>query len=255
MAENRKIAVITGGSTGIGRMTAHAFLAGGYNVVIAARSEDKLKETLRLAGDDAQYGLAVPTDVTDPASVKNLFAVTREKFGRVDFLFNNAGLAGPDVSGIPTLEVTYENWRRVIDTNLTGAFLCAQEAVRLMIDQKPQGGRIINNGSVSAQCPRVDSAAYTASKTGVTGLTRSISLDFRKYNIACGQIDIGNADTADASRHAQGTLQSDGEVRAEQLISVRDVARTLLHIANLPLEANVQYITLLATQMPFIGRG
>lgn len=255
MTENRKTAVITGGSTGIGRATALCFLAGGYNVVIAARNEVKLKDALELAGDDARYGLAVPTDVTDPVSVKKLFAAARARFGRVDFLFNNAGLAGPGATGVPLLDVTHENWCEVIATNLTGAFLCAQEALRLMVAQEPQGGRIINNGSISAQTPRVNSGPYTASKSGITGLTKSISLDFRKYNIACGQIDIGNADTADASKHADGSLQGDGEMRAESLISVNDVARTLLHIANLPLEANVQHITLLATNMPFIGRG
>lgn len=255
MTDKRKVAVITGAGSGIGRATALLFLAEGYNVVVASRTEDKLQETLRLAGDNGKYGLAVSTDVTSPESVKKLFAATKEKFGRVDFLFNNAGAAGAGVVGIPLLDVPFENWKRVIDTNLTGAFLCAQEALRIMVAQNPQGGRIMNNGSVSAQVPRVDAAAYSASKAGITGLTKSISLDFRKYNVACGQIDIGNADSAQASRHASGSRQSDGQVRAEPLISIDDVAKTLLHIANLPLEANVQFITLLATQMPFIGRG
>ncbi len=255
MAETGKTAVITGGGNGIGRETALLFLAEGFNVVVAGRHEDKLKETLSLAGKAADRGLAVATDVTDAAAVKRLFAAAVEKFGRVDFLFNNAGIAGPEAAGTPLLDIKPETWRKVLEVNLTGTFLCAQEAVRVMMNQKPQGGRIINNGSVSAQTPRANAASYTASKAGITGLTKSIALDFRRYNIACGQIDIGNADTKQASRHAQGSLQSDGEVRAEALMSVQDVAMALLFMANLPLTANMQFMTLLATQMPFIGRG
>ncbi|MDR1534531.1 MAG: SDR family oxidoreductase [Planctomycetota bacterium] len=255
MEEGRKTAVITGGGNGIGRETALLFLAEGFNVVIAGRRENTLRETLRLAGSTAERGLAVETDITKPAAVKRLFAAATDRFSRVDFLFNNAGLAGTEASGTPLLEISYENWRRVIDTNVTGTFLCAQEAVRIMIGQNPQGGRIVNNGSVAAQSPRAHSAPYAASKSAISGLTKSISLDFRRYNIACGQIDIGNAATEQASRHAKGALQGDGEVRAEALMSVKDVARALLFMARLPLEANVQHMTILATQMPFVGRG
>ncbi len=249
-------AVITGGGNGIGRETALLFLQEGFNVVIAGRHMDKLEETLGLAGSAGkERGLAVVTDVTDQASVKNLFAKTLEKFGRVDFLFNNAGMAGPDASGTPLMDIKLESWKRVIDTNLTGTFLCAQEAVRAMMEQKPQGGRIINNGSISAQVPRMNSVPYTASKSGVSGLTKSIALDYRRYNIACGQIDIGNAGTEQASRHQKGSLQADGETRAEPLMSVKDVARALLFMAQTPLTANIQHMTILATDMPFIGRG
>ena len=255
MTNVKKTALITGGGSGLGRETALLFFEEGFNVVIAGRNQGNLKETLDLAGPAAERGLAVPTDVTDAAAVKRLFAAVREKFGRLDFLFNNAGCTGIEASGRPLVDIAVEDWRKVIDTNLTGTFLCAQEAVRIMMEQNPQGGRIINNGSIAAQSPRVNAAAYTASKSGVTGLTKSISLDYRRYHIACGQIDIGNADTKQASRHGQGSLQSDGEIRKEALMSVKDVAQTLLFMANLPLDANVQHITILATQMPFIGRG
>ncbi len=250
-----KTAIITGGGNGIGQETALLFLENGFNVVIAGRNEAKLKDTLDKAGGGAERALAVVTDVTDEASVKNLFASAVKRFGRVDFLFNNAGIAGTDASGTGLLDVSYETWKKVIATNLSGAFLCAREAVGIMMNQKPQGGRIVNNGSVSAQVPRMNSVPYTASKTGITGLTRSIALDFRRYNISCGQIDIGNAATEQASRHSKGSLQADGEVRVEPMMSVGDVARALLFMATLPEEANVFNMTIFANQMPFVGRG
>ncbi|MCC8190978.1 MAG: SDR family oxidoreductase [Planctomycetes bacterium] len=254
MATTGKTAIITGGGNGIGRETALLFLAEGFNVVVAGRREETLRGTLELA-NAGDRGLAVVTDVTDPDSVRNLFDTTVARFGRLDFLFNNAGIAGTQASGTPLPDITLESWRAVIDTNVTGSFLCAREAVRIMMGQDPQGGRIVNNGSVSAQVPRANSIPYTTSKAAITGLTKSISLDFRRYNIACGQIDIGNAGTEQASRHSKGSLQADGSVLAEPLMSVKDVAKSLLFMATLPLEANVQFMTILATGMPFIGRG
>ena len=250
-----KTAVITGGGNGIGQETALLFLENGFNVVIAGRHDEKLRDTLRLAGDKANQALAVVADVTDEAAVKKLFAAAVERFGRVDFLFNNAGTTSVGATGTGLLDVPADVWREVLDANLTSVFLCAKEAIRIMINQNPQGGRIVNNGSVSTQVPRPNSAPYVASKTGITGLTRSISLDFRRYNICCGQIDIGNAATEQVMRHAKGSIQADGEIRKEALMSVKDVARALLFMATLPEEANVFDMTILANQMPFVGRG
>jgi NAD(P)-dependent dehydrogenase (short-subunit alcohol dehydrogenase family) len=221
-------------------------------VVLAGRRMEALQETIELANVDKSHALAVTTDVTDPAAVRALFQRVKEAFGRLDLLFNNAG------AGIPSArleDISYEQWQRVVQTNLTGPFLCTQEAFRLMKQQTPQGGRIINNGSLSAHVPRPGSAPYTATKHAVTGLTRSTSLDGRQYNIACGQIDIGNAATEMAAKMAEGVPQADGSTRSEPLIDVSLVADAVLYMANLPLEANVQFMTVMATKMPYIGRG
>jgi len=240
------IAVVTGAGSGIGRAVTRALLGDGWSLVLAGRRAAALEETL--AGGD---GLAVPTDVTDPASVDALFAAARERHGRVDLLFNNAGIG----AGAPVAELAYEDWRAVVDTNLTGSFLCAQAAFRTMAAQAPRGGRIVNNGSLSAYVPRPHSIAYTATKHAVTGLTRSLSLDGREFDIACGQIDVGNAGTEMAARMPEGVPQADGSVRAEPLMDVADVGRAVVHMASLPLDANIQFMTVMATQMPFIGRG
>ncbi|MFO7308725.1 MAG: SDR family oxidoreductase [Pseudomonadota bacterium] len=252
MASKGKVAIITGAGSGVGRAVAIAFLKDGYNVVLAGRRRDALEETIRLAGAGAGQALAVPTDVTDPQSVKALFAACKERFGRLDVLFNNAGVSAP---GVPLEELTYEQWQKVVDTNLTGPFLCTQEAFRIMKDQNPRGGRIINNGSVSAYAPRPNSAPYTATKHAISGLTRSTSLDGRKYDIACGQIDIGNAATDMAAKMAEGVPQADGSIRKEPLMDVTHVANAVLHMASLPLDANVLFMTVMATKMPFVGRG
>jgi len=252
MASKGKVAIITGAGSGVGRAVAIAFLKDGYNVVLAGRRKDALEETIRLAGAGADQALAVPTDVTDPQSVKALFAACEERFGRLDVLFNNAGVSAP---GVPLEELTYEQWQKVVDTNLTGPFLCTQEAFRIMKDQNPRGGRIINNGSVSAYAPRPNSAPYTATKHAMSGLTRSTSLDGRKYDIACGQIDIGNAATDMAAKMAEGVPQADGSIRKEPLMDVTHVANAVLHMASLPLDANVLFMTVMATKMPFVGRG
>jgi len=247
-----KIALVTGAGSGIGRAAVLAFLRGGYRVALAGRRMPALQETIEIANADKSQALAVSTDVTDPASVRALFQQTEQGFSRLDVLFNNAG------AGIPAAQledVTYEQWQRVVATNLTGPFLCTQEAFRLMKRQTPRGGRIINNGSLSAHVPRPSSAPYTATKHAVTGLTRSTSLDGRNYNIACGQIDIGNAATEMAARIGEGVQQADGSTRAEPLIDVSLVADAVLYMANLPLEANVQFMTVMATSMPYIGRG
>jgi NAD(P)-dependent dehydrogenase (short-subunit alcohol dehydrogenase family) len=249
MAE--KVAVVTGAGSGIGRAVAVALAHEGYTTALAGRRKDALAETAALAGPAAKV-LAVPTDVTDPASVDALFAAVQEKFGRIDLLLNNAG------SGTPPIgfdELSFEQWSRVVATNLTGSFLCAQAAFRMMKAQDPMGGRIINNGSISAHAPRPNSAPYTSTKHAITGLTKSISLDGRKYDIACGQIDIGNALTPLAARMAQGVPQADGSVRPEPLMDVENVAKTVLFMAGLPAEANVQFVTVMATKMPFVGRG
>ena len=251
MASDSKVAVITGACSGIGKATALAFLNDGYRVAFAGRRRDMLKSSIKEAGDKASHAIAVPTDISDPAAVKNLFAKTRDTFGRIDVVFNNAGFgASSAIEDLP-----FERWKAVVDTNLTGTFLCIQEAFRIMKSQNPRGGRIINNGSVSAHVPRPNSTAYTATKHGITGLTKSASLDGRKYDIACCQIDIGNAMTETASRLSRGTLQADGSIKAEPMFNVREVASAVLYMASLPLDTNVQFMTIMATKMPYIGRG
>jgi NAD(P)-dependent dehydrogenase (short-subunit alcohol dehydrogenase family) len=240
------IAVVTGAGSGIGRAAAKALLSDGWSVVAAGRREAPLRETL--TGAD---GLAVPTDVTDPDSVAALFEAARERYGRVDLLFNNAGLN----LTAPVAEVTLEDWRRVVDTNLTGAFLCAQAAFRMMAAQHPRGGRIINNGSLSAYVPRPFAIAYNATKHAVTGLTKSLSLEGRAYDIACGQLDIGNAATEMTERMSEGVAQADGSLAAEPRMDVEHAGRAVAHMASLPLDANVQFMTVMATKMPYIGRG
>jgi NAD(P)-dependent dehydrogenase (short-subunit alcohol dehydrogenase family) len=247
-----RIAVVTGAGSGIGKAAALALLRHGFGVVLAGRRGELLEQSAAEAGEHAASALAVPTDVTDPAAVRALFSRARERFGRIDVLFNNAGANAP---GIPFEELTYEKWREVVEVNLTGMFLCAQEAFRHMKQQSPQGGRIINNGSISAHAPRPDSAPYTASKHGVTGLTKTIALDGRKYNIACSQIDVGNAVTTLAARMAKGVKQANGTIAPEPMMDVSHVADAVLHIARLPLEVNVQFMTIMATRMPFVGRG
>ena len=251
MSSNGRVAIITGGGTGIGKHSALALLRDGYSVVIAGRRMEPLDETVREAGADAAI-LAVQTDVGDPESVRALFARTTEAFGRLDVLFNNAGHGAPRV---PLEDLAYEDWQRVVDTNLTGTFLCTQEAIKIMKAQEPMGGRIINNGSISAHVPRPDSAPYTSTKHAITGLTRSTSLDGRKYNIACGQIDIGNAATPMTAKSAQGTHQPNGSIKVEPTFDVEHVADTIVSMSNLPLNTNVQFITIMATDMPYIGRG
>ncbi|MGO4725813.1 MULTISPECIES: SDR family oxidoreductase [unclassified Inquilinus] len=252
MASETKVALITGAGSGVGRSVALAFLKDGYTVVLAGRRQDALAGTIQQSGAPADRTLAVPTDVTDPKSVRALFDATKAKFGRLDVLFNNAGVNAP---GVPLEELTFEQWTAVVDTNLTGPFLCTQEAFRIMKDQDPRGGRIINNGSISAHVPRPNSAPYTSTKHAITGLTRSTSLDGRKYGIACGQVDIGNAATEMASRMAKGVPQADGSIKPEPLMDATHVASTVLAMANLPLDANIQFVTVMATNMPFIGRG
>ncbi|MEU5179091.1 SDR family oxidoreductase [Streptomyces longwoodensis] len=245
------IAVVTGAGSGIGRAVAAELLRAGWSVALAGRRTEPLEETAALVPDADR--LVVRTDVSRPEEVAAPFAAVRERWGRLDLLFNNAGTFGP--GGVPVEELAYDAWRHVVDTNLNGAFLCAQAAYRQMKEQRPQGGRIINNGSVSAHAPRPHSAAYTATKHALTGLTKSLSLDGRPYRIAVGQIDIGNAATDMTARMSAGVLQANGEVVAEPVMDVADVARTVRHMAELPLEANVQFATVLATTMPYVGRG
>ncbi len=248
-----KVAVVTGAGSGIGRAVAVELLAAGWSVALAGRRVEALEETAALAVAKDGATLCVRTDVSRPEDVAALFTGVRERFGRLDLLFNNAGTFGP--GGVPVEELPYDAWRHVVDTNLNGAFLCAQAAFRQMKEQLPQGGRIINNGSISAHAPRPHSVAYTATKHALTGLTKSLSLDGRPYRIAVGQIDIGNAATDMTARMQSGVPQADGRLASEPVMDVADVARTVRHMAELPLEANVQFATVLATTMPYIGRG
>ena len=252
MNQAHKIALVTGAGTGIGRCVALALLDHGYSVVLSGRRRPALDETAAAAGAGSDRALAVAADVCDPDSVAALFAETKRAFGRLDLLFNNAGINAP---AVPIEDLTLEQWRSVIDTNLTGAFLCTQEAVRLMKSQTPMGGRIINNGSVSAHAPRPNTAPYTATKHAITGLTKSTSLDGRKYDIACGQIDIGNAATDMAAPMSRGVPQANGSIAAEPLMDLEHVANAVVYMAGLPLDANVQFLTVMATKMPLIGRG
>ena len=247
-----KVAIITGAGSGIGKRTARALLQEGYSVALAGRRAEPLETTAVEAEQTGSQTLVVPTDVTDPISVQNLFTKTQEAFDRLDVLFNNAGIGAP---GIPLEDLTYEQWKSVVDTNLTGPFLCTQQAFKIMKDQEPQGGRIINNGSISAHVPRPNSSPYTSTKHAMTGLTKSTSLDGRKYNIACGQIDIGNAATDMTGRMKQGVPQANGSVAVEPRMDADDVAQAVVYMVGLPLDANVQFMTVMATQMPYIGRG
>ena len=247
-----KIALVTGAGSGIGRAATLALLRAGYTVVLAGRRLDALERTIAEANVPASRALAIPTDVGDAASVGALFDETREAFGRLDLLFNNAGIGAP---AVPLEDVTVEQWNAVVAVNLTGPFLCTQAAFRLMKTQTPMGGRIINNGSISAHAPRPFSAPYTATKHAITGLTRSTALDGRKYRIACGQIDIGNAATEMTAKMKAGVRQANGEIAVEPTMDVENVAQAVLYMAGLPLDANVLFMTVMATQMPFVGRG
>jgi NAD(P)-dependent dehydrogenase (short-subunit alcohol dehydrogenase family) len=252
MSSNGKVALVTGAGSGIGRAVSLAFQSVGYSVVLAGRRLLELEKTAALATPGDGKMLAVPTDVSRPDSVQAAFTKTKEVFGRLDVLFNNAGINAPSV---PMEDLTYEHWTQVVGINLTGAFLCAQAAIRLMKAQQPQGGRIINNGSISAHAPRPNSTPYTAAKHAITGLTKCIALDGRKYDIACGQIDIGNAATELTDRMAAGVPQANGTVAAEPRMEVTDVGKAVLYMASLPLDANVLFMTMMATKMPFVGRG
>jgi NAD(P)-dependent dehydrogenase (short-subunit alcohol dehydrogenase family) len=252
MAALQKVALVTGAGTGIGKAVALALMKDGYATVLAGRRQDKLEETANEGKATGAKSLVVPTDVSDPAAIKALFAKTKETFGRLDVLFNNAGIGAP---AVPFEDLPYDTWKKVVDTNLTGMFLCTQEAIKIMKAQDPRGGRIINNGSISAHTPRPRSVAYTATKHAVTGLTKSTSLDCRNYNITCGQIDIGNAATPLTERMAQGVLQPDGRTAVEPRMNADDVGRAVVYIANLPLDTNVLFMTVMANLMPFVGRG
>ena len=252
MSANKSVALITGAGSGVGRATSLAFLNAGWNVVLAGRRADALAATVAKAGDKGSAALAVPTDVGNPQSVRALFDATVARFGRLDFLFNNAGTGAPP---LPLEDLSYEQWMTVVNANLTGTFLCMQQAFRVMKDQSPRGGRIVNNGSISAYAPRPNSAPYTSTKHAVSGLTRSGALDGRKYDIAVGQIDIGNAATEMTERMANGVIQPDGSMRVEPRMDVDHVAQSVLHMAGLPLESNVLFMTVMATKMPFVGRG
>jgi NADP-dependent 3-hydroxy acid dehydrogenase YdfG len=247
-----RIALVTGASSGIGKQVAIALAGAGYAVVLAGRRAELLEATAKEVEKANGPSLIVQTDVTDAVAVRELFSKTRETFGRLDLLFNNAGVSG---RAVPLEDLTYQQWKTILDTNLTGAFLCTQEAFKIMKSQDPRGGRIINNGSISAHAPRPNSAPYTASKHGITGLTKVTSLDGRKYDIACGQIDIGNAATELTERMKKGVPQANGSIEVEPTMDAADVARAVVYMASLPLSANVQFMTVMATKMPFVGRG
>jgi NAD(P)-dependent dehydrogenase (short-subunit alcohol dehydrogenase family) len=252
MDTHHKVAIITGAGTGIGKAVAMAFLRDGYHVALSGRRQELLEQAVKEAGPAGKQALIVPTDVRQQASVRALFVRTKEAFGRLDVLFNNAGIG---TGGALLEDLSYEQWQAVVETNLTGAFLCTQEAFKIMKSQDPRGGRIINNGSVSADAPRPNSAPYTATKHAITGLTKSTSLDGRKYDIACGQIDIGNALTEITGRMTTGVPQANGTIAPEPVMDVQHVARAVLYMASLPLDANVLFMTVMATKMPLVGRG
>jgi NAD(P)-dependent dehydrogenase (short-subunit alcohol dehydrogenase family) len=252
MSSRDKVAIVTGAGTGIGKSAALALLNDGYRVGLVGRRKELLDKTAADAGPGAAQTLVLPADVGNPQSVKALFATVKQAWGRLDVLFNNAGMGAP---AIPMEDLGFEQWKAVVDVNLTGMFLCSQEAIKIMKDQDPRGGRIINNGSISAHAPRPNSAPYTATKHAVTGLTKCISLDCRKYDIACGQIDIGNAATEMTERMKNGVMQANGSIAVEPRMDVAHIGSAVLYMANLPLDANVQFMTIMATKMPFVGRG
>jgi len=252
MEKDQKISIVTGAGTGVGKSASLALADEGWTIVLAGRRKDPIEAVANEIKSQGGNALAIVTDTSDTKSVKGLFEETKQAFGRLDLLFNNAGTNAP---GVSLEDLSFEQWTNVVNVNLTGVFLCTQEAFRLMKAQTPMGGRIINNGSISAHVPRPGSAPYTATKHAVTGLTRSTSLDGRKYNIACGQIDIGNALTEMAARMTKGVPQADGSIQVEPVMDVSNVGKTVAHMASLPMEANVQFVTVMATNMPFIGRG